>query len=446
MSRLSWSNPEERRVSSGVDRGVFYPKNGDPGVSWNGLINVSVEEQDIEVSRVYVDGFPRAHEIEVGDFAGSLEAYSYPEEFAEYAGGQKKLARGFNAHMQTRSLFDLCFRTKDATSLTGDFSDYTIHLVYNAIAIPSAVSYGTIQEEPEPIAYSWDLEALPITFEDGVPSSYFTVSTRNTHPYLIRQIENVLYGVEAGEDPKMISLEVARQVLEQSPPEILRNLARDPSFEGQLGGVNGWQTFPGSTSLEYSYEWAGEGYVSAKVSRTNTDTTYVGLQTNIPSAQTNRFIGVQVVARVNEGVGISQPRVSVSRGSRQETTLVPKSDGAHVVRVILDAASESGDAAITLMLNHTTPIGVIGEYIYFDNVVIMTADTETALTQKFKLLDQLGGFFDGDKDFKKWGYGQWTGVRDKSVSIFRSFGLPEGGQPIGGFGIDPFGISPFGGS
>ena len=458
MARINWLNPRDMRFSAGVDRGVFYPKDGTPGEAWLGLVNVSIEEDESKLTPIWIDGFVRGYDTAPGQTKGSIEALTYPETFATYAGGELELAPGFHAHNQDRREFDLCYRTLEGDALSGYLSEYRLHLIYNALASMDGRSYGTITDATEPESVSWSLVATPRFDTDSAPTSYFTISTWDVHPYLILQVENILYGVNADEDPSMISPTLAQEILEQEPPEMLRNLARDPSFEGELTGSYGWYSLSASTKYELSNEWAIDGWVSGKVTRISTASNTVGIETTVAPADLDRFMGVRVTAHVDQRLGMSVPVLNVVRGTTNVKVNIPTTHGDHVVQAILDTQSETDQARVRLTLNYSTGIGLVDDEIAFDNVVIVTAETEEELNDKLALLDQLaqmdamwhgfqsGGFFDGRRDDKKWGYGEWLGKENKSISVYRSFGLPfDTAMRLKGFGLEPFGLTPFGG-
>lgn len=458
MTRINWINPKNRRFSAGVDRGVFYPKDGSPGEAWLGLTKVSISEDSPKHEEIWLDGFVRGYDSAPGQTTGSLEALTYPESFALHSGGEMEIAPGFNAQNQARRPFDLVYRSSEGDALSGYLSEYRLHLLYNVHAKPSSVNYATITESTDPETRSWDLTTTPRFDTEGMPTAYFTISTWDVHPYLILQIENVLYGIDAAEDPSMISPALAQELLEQEPPEILKNLIRDPSFEGSLTGSYGWYSLSASTLYERSNEWSVSGWVSGKVTRVALMDNTVGMETTIAAADLKRFIALRVIAHVDERIGTSKPRVNLVRGTQNVSVSVPTEIGDHVVQAVLDTTDQTGLARVRLTLNYSSGMGLVDDEIAFDNVIVITAETEEDLEYKLTLLDQLaqmdalwhgyqsGGYFDGSRDDKKWGYGEWVGKKDQSMSIYRSFGLPfDTATRLRGFGLEPFGLTPFGG-
>lgn len=188
MTRLSWGDTSQRRYETGVDRGVFYPKNTG-GQAWNGL--VSVEESPSEsVTPRYLDGIKLRDRRSVGSFEATVEAYTFPQAFEDYLG----LYQGFTSRKR-QSIFDFSYRV-----MTDD--GYKIHLVYNATANPSSKSYKFDSVD----TFSWVFTTKPMYIEDATPSAHLIVDAGSAYSTTIAQLENVLYGSDS-DDARMPSPE-----------------------------------------------------------------------------------------------------------------------------------------------------------------------------------------------------------------------------------------------
>jgi hypothetical protein len=197
MAELIWGNPGERYFEAGVDRGVLYLP-GEEGVAWNGLISVSESPSGGEAEPYYLDGVKYANRASTEEFAASIEAYTYPDEFAVCDGtaSLEQETRGLFATQQKRKPFGLSYRTRVGND--GDSTDhaYKIHIVYNAMANPSERNYQTLSDEAEAMPFSWDITATPMPIPGLYYSAHLMVDSRNAYPWAIAAIEKVLYGSE----------------------------------------------------------------------------------------------------------------------------------------------------------------------------------------------------------------------------------------------------------
>lgn len=175
MSRIKWDLQGQHFYETGVNQGVLYTVDPDKesqtgnkynaGVAWNGLTSVSESPEGAEVSAIYADNIKYLNLMSAEDFKGTIEAYTYPDDFAE-CDGSAALAgiAGISMGQQTRKLFGLCYTTKIGNDETSELG-YKIHIVYNCLASPSERSYETVNDSPEAITFSWEFSTTPVTFE-----------------------------------------------------------------------------------------------------------------------------------------------------------------------------------------------------------------------------------------------------------------------------------------
>ena len=96
MSKLVWDQIGERYYETGVEKGVLYPvENGtyQAGVAWSGLTTVTEKPSGAESTALYADNTKYLNLMSNEDFGGSIEAYTYPEEFAR-CDGSASIATG----------------------------------------------------------------------------------------------------------------------------------------------------------------------------------------------------------------------------------------------------------------------------------------------------------------------------------------------------------------
>jgi hypothetical protein len=192
MTRLSWDQVGERLFETGLDRGVLYPPTGD-GVPWNGLVSVSENPSGGESKPFYLDGYKYQNRSSPSDFEATIEAYTYPDEFATCM-GMKYLGSGLYMGNQRRTQFGLSYRTKIGNDLVGDTKGHKIHLVYNALAAPTSQNYGTVGENPQPINFSWNLTTKPVKVSGYKATPTMVIDTTKLTAPLLASLESIIYG------------------------------------------------------------------------------------------------------------------------------------------------------------------------------------------------------------------------------------------------------------
>lgn len=201
--KIVWDAEGERLFETGVDRGVLYPINETGaygiGVPWNGLTSVSESPEGGEPNPIYADNQKYLNLISVEEAKGTIEAFTYPEEFAE-CDGSKELAPGVFAGQQNRTPFGLSYRTLVGNDIKGNDYGYKIHLVYGATAQPSEKSYETVNDSPEPAAFSWEYSTSPVTVPGMKPTATLTIDSTKVTPAALLKLEEALYGSET-KDP-----------------------------------------------------------------------------------------------------------------------------------------------------------------------------------------------------------------------------------------------------
>lgn len=204
--KLQWDADGERYYETGVKRGVLYPKtlagnaiteqNGgyDKGVVWNGLTSVSESPEGADANDMWADDIKYASLRSVETFGGSIEAYTYPEEF-EICDGTAAPANGVKFGQQPRKPFGFCYRTAIGSDQDTAMTEYKLHIVYGATASPTEKSYETINDSPEGMTFSWDFDTVPVAVEGYSPVSLITIDSRTADAAKLAALENILYGV-----------------------------------------------------------------------------------------------------------------------------------------------------------------------------------------------------------------------------------------------------------
>lgn len=215
MSKLQWDQTGKRWYENGVSKGVLYPMGDDgtyeAGVAWNGLINVTKSPEGAEPNDLWADNMKYASLRSAETFSGSIEAYTYPDEFAACIGQVNPMAgegnnaapvKGIYLGQQPHKPFGFCFRTEIGNDTSSESDDkYKLHIVYGATATPSEESYDTINDSPDAITLSWDFDTNPVVVDGYKPLSTIVIDTRyltSTQLGYLATLEGKLYGTDGG--------------------------------------------------------------------------------------------------------------------------------------------------------------------------------------------------------------------------------------------------------
>lgn len=197
MSRITWDNAGERYYETGVKMGVLYPiQTGgvyNKGVAWNGLTAVTESPSGAEATPLYADDTKYLNLMSSEEFGATIEAYTYPDEFAE-CDGSAALTEGVMIGQQKRKTFGLCYRTTVGNDVDGNDYGYKLHLVYGCLAAPSEKAYATINDSPEAITFSWEVSTTPVNVTGFKPTSQITIDSTKVNKEKLTALEDILYG------------------------------------------------------------------------------------------------------------------------------------------------------------------------------------------------------------------------------------------------------------
>ncbi len=203
MTKIVWDQTGDRYYETGVDHGVLYPVSAgayQKGVAWNGLTQVSEQPEGAEPTDLYADNIKYLTLMSTEVFKATIEAYTYPDEFA-ICNGEGSLGEGVVVGQQKRTPFGLCYRTKVGNDVDPDLG-YKIHLIYGALASPSERAYATVNDSPEAITFSWSVSTTPVEVEGMKPTASLTIDSTKCDATKLAALEDLLYGT-AGEDPQL---------------------------------------------------------------------------------------------------------------------------------------------------------------------------------------------------------------------------------------------------
>lgn len=199
MAVITWDETGKRFYETGVDHGVLYPISEagkyTPGVAWNGLTALTETPEGAEIEDLYADNIKYLSLLSAETFGGTIEAYTYPDEFME-CDGSKELSAGVVAYQQTRKTFGLCYRTVLGNDVDGNDKGYKLHLIYGCKASVSERAYSTINDSPEAITFSWEFKSTPVTVSKAgfKPTSCIIIDSTKVAKDKMTLLENKLYG------------------------------------------------------------------------------------------------------------------------------------------------------------------------------------------------------------------------------------------------------------
>ena len=200
MSKLKWDQSGERTYETGVSKGVLYPQAAgaySKGVAWNGLTGVTESPSGAEATPFYADNTKYINLMSAEEFGATVEAYTYPDEFAA-CNGEASLVDGVTIGQQKRTPFGMSYQTKVGNDQDPE-AGYKIHLIYGALAAPSEKAYATVNDSPEAITFSWELTTTPVEVEGFKPTATLVIDSTKVDAEKLAALEAVLYGSEAEE-------------------------------------------------------------------------------------------------------------------------------------------------------------------------------------------------------------------------------------------------------
>ena len=207
MAKLVWDKTGDRLYETGVKNGVLYiPTSGvySKGVAWNGLTAVTESPSGAEATALYADDTKYLSLMSAEEFGATIEAYTYPDEFAA-CDGSAELADGVMIGQQKRSTFGLCYKTTIGNDTEGNDHGYKLHIIYGAQAKPSERAYASINDSPDAITFSWEITTTPVNVTGAKPTASLVIDSTKADPSKLAALEDILYGKdgEPASEPRL---------------------------------------------------------------------------------------------------------------------------------------------------------------------------------------------------------------------------------------------------
>jgi hypothetical protein len=257
MTVLTWDQVGDRRYETGIDRGVLYQLDpsgvyGD-GVPWNGLTTVTESPSGAESNKQFADNIVYVNLISAEEFGGTIEAFTYPDEFAQNDGSFEP-APGVAVGQQGRRPFGLVYRTLQGNDTEGQEHGYKLHLLYGCQASPSEKAYATVNDSPEAIAFSWDFSTTPAPVTGHKPTSLLTIDSTMSDPADLAELEGILFGT-VGDDARLPTPDEVVALFTGSVTNVdLGTAANQPTYNSGTHVV----TLPNVTGVQWKVNGANK--------------------------------------------------------------------------------------------------------------------------------------------------------------------------------------------
>lgn len=171
---LEWDVAGQHLFETGVDHVVIYTANDSQssshkgygeGVAWSGISSIQESPEGADPNAIYADNIKYLNLIGAEELNGTIEAYMYPDAFAECNGEKAPLSSstpvGMVLGQQNRKTFGLCYRTILGNDTKSNDYAYKLHFLYGCTVSPSDNEYSTVNDSPEAKTMSWEFSTVP---------------------------------------------------------------------------------------------------------------------------------------------------------------------------------------------------------------------------------------------------------------------------------------------
>ena len=263
--KLNWDATGEKFYETGVDHGVLYPQTNDgsypKGVAWNGLTGVTESPSGADKNDIYADNIKYLVLRSAEDFGATVTCYTYPDEWEECDGSRMPIA-GVKIGQQPRKAFGMCYRTLLGNDIQGTEYGYKLHIIWNATASPSERAYSTVNDSPEAIEFSYEIATTPTSITGYKPIASMTIDSTKVAADRLAALEQVLYGVAGGTDPRLPSPDEVISILGASST---RSVTVIPSrIELTVGDTYALTTQVVPSDAEITWSTSNDTYASVE--------------------------------------------------------------------------------------------------------------------------------------------------------------------------------------
>lgn len=188
-TKLKWDGEGTRLYQTGVSHGALYVWHEASGegssavaagygkaIAWSGLTAVNQNPSGAEATALYADNIKYLNLISAENFAATIEAYDYPDEFEE-CDGSATLVSGVLAGQQPRKKFCFAYVTNVGSDTDANES-LKLHIIYGCTAACSARNFQTVNESPEAITFSWEVSTTPVAVTNAQPTAHLEIDAK----------------------------------------------------------------------------------------------------------------------------------------------------------------------------------------------------------------------------------------------------------------------------
>lgn len=253
--KIQWDEIGKRYYETGVNQGVLYPRNEAGlyplGTAWNGLVSVTESPSGAEATPIYADNVKYLNLLSVEEFGATIEAYTYPDEFAA-CDGSAALSEGVHVGQQKRQSFGLAYKTRLGNDTELDDYGYKLHLIYGALAAPSEKAYTTVNDTPEAITFSWEVTTTPVPVGSLRPTASIVIDSTKVDADKLAALEAILFGTDVA-DPRLPLPDEVASIFEGAAPSALALSSIVPDHEATNVAIsaNVVLTFNNKIAQEY---------------------------------------------------------------------------------------------------------------------------------------------------------------------------------------------------
>ena len=211
MAKLKWDQTGEKLYETGIEQVALFPQEG--GADNKGVTALNLTPSGAEPTPLYANNRKYLTLMSVEELGGTIEAYTYPEEWAE-CDGSAAVVSGVYFGQQPRKTFGLVGK-----SLVGNDTEladhgYKLHLVYGALASPSEQAHATVNDSPEAATMSWEFSTTPVAVDGYEPTSYVCIDSTKVNAEKLAALEAIIYGSDDVEPRLPLPDEIATLMAE----------------------------------------------------------------------------------------------------------------------------------------------------------------------------------------------------------------------------------------
>lgn len=196
--KMVWDQTGEKFYETGIEQVALFPQASgayDAGVPWNGVTALNITPSGAEPTALYANDRKYVTLTSVEELGGTIEAYTYPDEWSE-CDGSATVAPGVFIGQQARKAFGLVGKTLIGNDEEGTKLGYKLHLIYGAKASPSEQSNATVNDSPEAKTMSWEFSTTPVAVNGYEPTSYICLDSTKVNAEKLAELEAIIYGSE----------------------------------------------------------------------------------------------------------------------------------------------------------------------------------------------------------------------------------------------------------